>query len=55
MSDIAAVEVKEPGWYPLHILYFQRKGTYALQLFWQKPGGEDKEIVPPEAFARLKP
>src|SRR5215471_7411146 len=36
MSKVADVEVKEPGWYPLNVLYFQRKGTYALQLFWQK-------------------
>lgn len=53
VSDLVTVEVKEPGWYPLHVLYFQRKGTYALQLFWQKPGGA-KEIVQAEAFARSK-
>jgi hypothetical protein len=54
MSKLADVEVKEPGWYPLNVLYFQRKGTYALQLFWQKPGGA-QEIVPAEAFAHKKP
>ena len=53
MSKVADVEVKEPGWYPLNVLYFQRKGTYALQLFWQKPGGT-QEIVPAEAFAQKK-
>ena len=55
MSKVADVEVKEPGWYPLHVLYFQRKGTYALQLFWQKPGGGEQQIVPAEAFAHKKP
>jgi len=54
MSKPAEVEVTEPGWYELNVLYFQRKGTYALQLFWQKPGGA-QEIVPAEAYARLKP
>ena len=54
MSKVAEVEVKEPGWYALNVLYFQRKGSYALQLFWQRPGGA-QEIVPAEAFARLKP
>jgi len=54
MSKPAEVEVTEPGWYELNVLYFQRKGTYALQLFWQKPGGS-QEIVPAEAYARLKP
>lgn len=55
MSRVGKVEVKEPGWYALHVLYFQKKGTYALQLFWTKPGGSEKEIVPAEAFAHLKP
>jgi hypothetical protein len=55
MSDIVKVEVGEPGWYELHVLYFQRKGTYAIQLFWEKPGADDKEIVPAEAFAHKKP
>jgi hypothetical protein len=55
MSDVAEVEVKEPGWYPLHVLFFQKKGTYALQLFWQKPGGGEQEIVPAEALAHAKP
>jgi hypothetical protein len=53
MSKPATVEVKEPGWYELHVLYFQRKGTYALELHWQKPDGKE-EVVPPEAYARLK-
>jgi hypothetical protein len=53
MSKPATVEVKEPGWYPLHVLYFQRKGTYALELHWTKPDGT-KEIVPAEAYAYVK-
>ena len=55
MSKVAEVEIKEPGWYPLNVLYFQRKGTYALQLFWEKPGGGAQEVVPAEAFAHKKP
>jgi hypothetical protein len=55
MSDIVKLEVTEPGWYALNVLYFQRKGTHAIQLFWEKPGAEDKEIVPAEAFTRKKP
>jgi hypothetical protein len=53
MSKPATVEVKEPGWYQLNVLYFQRKGTYALELHWQKPDGT-KEIVPASAYAHLK-
>jgi hypothetical protein len=39
-------EVAEPGWYPLHILYFEKKGTATLVLYWRPPGGESDEPVP---------
>ena len=42
-----------PGWYALHVLYFQRKGSYALELHWQRPDGAKMETVPAEAFAYL--
>lgn len=45
--------VTEPGWYPLAIDYFQRKGTSALRLMWTPPGGT-KQVVPATAFAHLK-
>jgi hypothetical protein len=53
MSKPAEVKVTEPGWYKLNVLYFQRKGTYALELHWTKPDGT-KGIVPPEAYAYVK-
>jgi hypothetical protein len=53
MSKPAEVKVTEPGWYKLNVLYFQRKGSYALELYWTKPDGT-QEVVPPEAYARLK-
>ena len=40
----------EPGWYPLDILYYQKKGTSALQLHWQTPIAEGFVAVPPSAF-----
>jgi len=39
-------DVTEPGWYPLVILYYQKKGTWALQLHWQPPGAEGFVPVP---------
>lgn len=45
--------VTEPGWYPLSIDYFQRKGTSALRLMWTPPGGT-KQVVPAAALAHLK-
>lgn len=50
-SEYAHVKVETPGWYPLYLLYFQRKGTNTLELYWQKPGEEVFDYVPAEAFA----
>ena len=41
MTNWADVVVAEPGWYRLHVLYFERKGTSTLQLFWKEPGAAD--------------
>lgn len=53
MSGKVKVRVSEPGWYPVRILYFQRKGTATIQLFWKKPGGIKIDIVPAEAYAHI--
>lgn len=53
MSGKVRVRVSEPGWYPLRILYFQRKGTATIQLFWIKPGDKKEVIVPAEAYAHI--
>jgi hypothetical protein len=55
-SQIAKLTVTQPGWYPLSILYFERKGTSTLELYWRPPGEEDADMafVPAEAFAHLK-
>jgi hypothetical protein len=53
MSDKGMVRVAEPGWYPIRILYFQRKGTATIQLFWKKPGDKTMDIVPAEAYAHI--
>ncbi len=55
-SKIAKVTVEQPGWYALFLLYFERKGTSTLELYWKQPGDEDggMALVPAEAFAHLK-
>jgi hypothetical protein len=53
LSEKGIVKVSEPGWYPFRILYFQRKGTATIQLFWKKPGDKKMVIVPPEAYAHI--
>ncbi len=45
------VQVQNPGWYPLRLDYFQRKGTATLVLSWQPPGSGRFTPVPPEALA----
>lgn len=54
MSRPATVDIREPGWYPLLVRYYQRKGTSALLLHWQPPGDEGFALVPAEAYAHLK-
>ena len=51
-SDIGGLEVKEPGWYPILIRYFERKNTSTLRFFWQPPGSDGTmPLVPAEALA----
>ncbi len=53
-SEPIALRIDTPGWYPLSMLYFEKKGTATLELYWLLPGAEDKlEFVPAKAFAHL--
>ena len=55
-SRIAKPAIAQPGWYRLSVLYFERKGTSTLELYWRPPGDEDADMamVPAAAFAHLK-
>lgn len=50
-SENAEVIASAPGWYALRIHYFERKNTALLRLYWQKPGSDKFEVVPPEQYA----
>lgn len=50
LSNLAFVTIDTPGWYPVTIEYFQRKGTAALKLFWKVPGSSEQVPLPPEAY-----
>lgn len=54
LSNIAEVTIDRPGWYSLAIDYFQRKGTAALKLYWQPPGGRDLSIIPADVYGHLE-
>jgi hypothetical protein len=46
-------DIAEPGWYPLDILYYEKKGTWALKLYWQPPGAQGFVAVPGAALKHL--
>lgn len=49
-----SVDIETPGWYPLSILYFEKRNTATLQLFWTNPSEEGGlKLVPADAFAHL--
>lgn len=51
-SDLGTMDVANPGWYPLSVDFFQRKGTWTLRFLWRAPGDEgDLAPVPQAAFA----
>lgn len=53
-SELVPVEITEPGWYPFHLLYFEKRVTSTVELFWNPPGeGGTMEFVPAEAFAHI--
>ncbi len=52
-SDPAWVTIEDGGWYPLTVLYFEKKNTSTLQLYWLMPTDEPGPmfIVPAENYA----
>lgn len=50
LSDRGLITIARGGWFPVTIRYFQRKGTAALQLYWQPPGAGEFSIVPREVY-----
>lgn len=53
-SSIARCNISKAGYLPLHILYFQRKGSACLELYWKPPKAAAFEIIPESAFWREK-
>ena len=49
----AIVVIRQKGWYPLAVEYFQRKGTATIALFWRGPSAKAFEQVPASSFAHL--
>ena len=49
-SKEGTVKVATPGWYRIHVLYFEKNGNAALQLHWVTPSGGGFAVVPAEVF-----
>lgn len=52
-SEVVTLDVREAGWYPIELMYFERKNTSTLRLVWKKPSGDPDtslEVVPAEVF-----
>lgn len=54
LSPKGSVTATEPGWHALRVLYFERRNTATLQLFWTPPGRSTPEIVPAAALAHRR-
>jgi len=50
LTPTGTFEVATGGHYPVQIIYFQRKGTASLKLYWQPPGAEQFSLVPAEIY-----
>lgn len=53
LSPQAVIEISHPGWYPVMIQYFQRKGTAAIELQWKPPGKAEFSVIPAEAYSHI--
>lgn len=42
------VSVTEAGWYPIEVIWFERRGSHRLELKWSASGG--LAAIPPEFF-----
>jgi hypothetical protein len=45
------VKVAAAGWHPVRVLYFERKGTSSLRVWWQPPGTGALVVVPASHYA----
>jgi hypothetical protein len=51
-SELVTVKVAQPGWYSLDLLYFEKRNTATLELFWLQPGESGQlNHAPADAFA----
>ncbi len=47
------VVAEDAGWYPIRMIYYEKKSTSTLELYWQGPGASSFEFVPASAFGHI--
>jgi hypothetical protein len=53
LSPNLEVVADKAGWHPIRIIYYEKKGTATLELYWQPPGTGSFEFVPEAAFGHI--
>ena len=53
LSPPIPVQVTAPGLYPIKILYFEKRYTATLEVFWAAPGGQ-RTVIAGDAIVHLK-
>ena len=53
LSPPIPVQVTAPGLYPIKILYFEKRNTATLEVFWTAPGGQ-RTVIAGDAIVHLK-
>jgi hypothetical protein len=53
-TDRIDLQVDKPGWYPIQIVYFQKRYTATLILRWAGPGEKKMVKLPDKALAHTK-
>jgi hypothetical protein len=52
-SEPGTINIDTPRWYPFKVVYFQRKGTATIELYWEKPGDREFSVIPAEAYGHV--
>lgn len=47
------ISFDQAGWYPIKMIYYEKKNTSTLELYWQPPGAGDIEFVPASALGHI--
>ena len=51
-SRPVSVQIERPGFYPISVLYFEKRNTSTLELYWIKPGDDAAlRVVPADMFS----